>query len=81
MLFYYAKKFRSYHYSLLFFLEKDSELLYDIYEGEQNVAKRLLTDVVSVHKKLIDVVVYDALACNSVWMCDTLQYEKYCLNK
>jgi len=36
-------------------------------EGEQNVAKRLLADVVSVHKKLIDVVVYDALACNSVW--------------
>ena len=26
-------------------------------EGEQNVAKRLLTDVVSVHKKLIDIVV------------------------
>ena len=37
-------------------------------EGEQNVAKRLLTNVISVHKKLIDVVVYDALACNSVWI-------------
>ncbi|OOM72225.1 hypothetical protein [Clostridium sp. BL-8] len=37
-------------------------------EGEQNVAKRLLTDVVSVHKSLIEVVVYDALACNSVWI-------------
>ena len=37
-------------------------------EGEQNVAKRLLTDVVSVHKNLIDIVVYDALACNSVWI-------------
>ena len=37
-------------------------------EGEKNVAKRLLTDVVSAHKKLIDVVVYDALACNSVWI-------------
>ncbi|WP_242841888.1 transposase [Clostridium beijerinckii] len=37
-------------------------------EGEQNVAKRLITDVVRVHKNLIDVVVYDALACSSVWI-------------
>ena len=37
-------------------------------EGEQNVAKRLLTDVGSVHKNLVDVVVYDTLACNSVWI-------------
>ncbi|NOW06139.1 hypothetical protein [Clostridium beijerinckii] len=32
------------------------------------MAKRLLTDVLRVHKSLIDVVVYDALACNSVWI-------------
>lgn len=37
-------------------------------EWEQSEAKRLLTDVVSVHKRLIDVVVYDALAWNSVWI-------------
>jgi len=43
-------------------------------EGEQNVAKRLLTDVVSVHKKLIDVVVYDALACNSVWINHCIEH-------
>lgn len=42
-------------------------------EGEQNVAKRLLTDVLSVHKKLIDIVVYDALACNSVWINHCIQ--------
>ncbi len=36
-------------------------------EGEQNVAKRLLSRVVSIHKKFIDVVVYDALVCNSTW--------------
>ena len=44
-------------------------------EGEQNVAKRLLTDVVSVHKKLIDIVVYDALACNSVWINNCVKHE------
>lgn len=43
-------------------------------EGEQNVAKRLLTNVVSVHKKLIDVVVYDALACNSVWLNHCIEH-------
>lgn len=37
-------------------------------EGELNVAKRLLANVVSAHKRLIDIVVYDALACNSVWI-------------
>lgn len=43
-------------------------------EGEQSVAKRLLTDVVSVHKKFIDVVVYDALACNSVWINHCIEH-------
>jgi len=37
-------------------------------EGELNVAKRLISSVVKSHKKLIDVVVYDALACNSIWI-------------
>ncbi len=37
------------------------------HEGEQNVAKRLLSRVLSTHKKFIDVVVYDALVCNSTW--------------
>ena len=43
-------------------------------EGEQSVAKRLLTDVVSVHKKLIGVVVYDALDCNSVWINNCIEH-------
>ena len=37
-------------------------------EGELNVGKRLISNVMKSHKKLIDVVVYDALACNSVWI-------------
>ena len=37
-------------------------------EGELNVAKRLILSVVKSHRKLIDVVVYDALACNSIWI-------------
>ena len=37
-------------------------------EGELNVAKRLISSVVKSHKKFIDVVVYDALACNSIWI-------------
>ena len=37
-------------------------------EGELNVAKRLISSVVKSHKKLMDVVVYDALACNSSWI-------------
>jgi len=36
-------------------------------EGELNVGKRLISSVVKSHRKLIDVVVYDALACNSIW--------------
>ena len=43
-------------------------------EGEQSVAKRLLTDVMSVHKRLIEVVVYDALACNSVWINHCIEH-------
>ena len=37
-------------------------------EGELNVAKRLLSSVVQCHKRLMDVVVYNALACNSIWI-------------
>ena len=37
-------------------------------EGELNVAKRLITSVMKSHNKLIDVVVYDALVCNSMWI-------------
>jgi predicted transposase YbfD/YdcC len=34
-------------------------------EGELNVSKRLLTRVISQYKNFIDIVTYDALACNS----------------
>lgn len=37
-------------------------------EGEMTDAKRLITDIRSSYPKLIDVVVYDALACNSKWI-------------
>ncbi|MHC1747329.1 MAG: transposase [Cellulosilyticaceae bacterium] len=37
-------------------------------EGELTVAKRLLSRVVNEHKNTLDVVVYDALACNSNWI-------------
>jgi predicted transposase YbfD/YdcC len=37
-------------------------------EGELSVGKRLISSVVKSHTKLIDVVVYDALACNSIWI-------------
>ncbi|HEY8805902.1 MAG TPA: hypothetical protein VIM42_12515, partial [Clostridium sp.] len=37
-------------------------------EGELNVSKRLMSSVVKSHKSFIDVVVYDALACNSIWI-------------
>jgi hypothetical protein len=37
-------------------------------EGELNVAKRLISSVAKSHKNFVDVVVYDALACNSVWI-------------
>jgi hypothetical protein len=34
-------------------------------EGELNVSKRLLSRVISQHRNFIDIVTYDALACNS----------------
>ena len=37
-------------------------------EGELNVGKRLISNVVKSHNRLVDVVVYDALACNSIWI-------------
>lgn len=37
-------------------------------EGELTVAKRLIKRVSENHNKLIDVVVYDAIACNSEWI-------------
>ncbi|MDQ2087684.1 hypothetical protein RBH29_14740 [Herbivorax sp. ANBcel31] len=37
-------------------------------EGELTTAKRLIKRVVAEHKNLIDVVVYDAIACNSEWI-------------
>lgn len=37
-------------------------------EGELNVAKRLVSDVSRIYGNLFDVVVYDALACNSKWI-------------
>ncbi len=37
-------------------------------EGELTVAKRLLKRVVENHNGLIDVLVYDAIACNSEWI-------------
>ena len=37
-------------------------------EGEINVEKRLISRVSAEYIKFIDVVVYDALVCNSVWI-------------
>ncbi len=37
-------------------------------EGELNVAKRLISDISGNYKRFINVVMYDALACNSVWI-------------
>ncbi|WP_243450439.1 hypothetical protein [Desulfosporosinus sp. Sb-LF] len=33
-----------------------------------NVGKRLIADVAKSHRNLMDVVVYEALACNSIWI-------------
>ncbi len=44
-------------------------------EGELTVAKRLLTRVVKTHRNLIDVVVYEALACNSSWINHCLDHD------
>jgi len=40
----------------------------DTGEGELIAARRLLNKAVSAHKGFIDVVTYDALACNSVFI-------------
>jgi hypothetical protein len=40
----------------------------DTGEGELIAAKRLLNRAVSAHRGLVDVVTYDALACNSVFL-------------
>lgn len=40
----------------------------DKYEGELTAAKRLISDASSAYYKAADVVVYDALACNSQWI-------------
>ncbi len=44
-------------------------------EGELTVAKRLITSVMAKHKKLIDIVVYDALVCHSVWINHCIEHE------
>jgi len=43
-------------------------------EGEQSAAMRMLSRVMANHKQLLDVVVYDALVCNSVWINTCLSY-------
>lgn len=45
----------------------------DTGEGELIAAKRLLKRAVSTHKALIDVITYDALACNSVFLNECLK--------
>jgi len=47
---------------------KHREEANDTGEGELITARRLLNKAVSAHKGLIDVVTYDALACNSVFL-------------
>ena len=37
-------------------------------EGELTVAKRLLERVRQTYNSMVDIVVYDALACNSIWI-------------
>ena len=48
--------------------------VYDIKNGLNKLSEGL-AGVVSNHKKLIDVVVYDALACNSVWINHCVRYD------
>jgi hypothetical protein len=63
-------------------------------EGELTAAKRLINRVSKEHKNFVDVIVYDALACNSEWInaciksgVDTVvrvkkeQYKKYKRNE
>ena len=45
----------------------------DTGEGELIAAKRLLNRAVSAHRGLVDVVTYDALACNSVFLNECLK--------
>lgn len=45
----------------------------DTGEGELITAKRLLNSVVSAHKGMIDVIAYDALACNSIFINHCLE--------
>ena len=51
---------------------KHREQANDTGEGELIAAKRLLNKAVSTHKGLVDVVTYDALACNSVFLNECL---------
>ena len=44
----------------------------DTGEGELITAKRLLNRAISTHKGLVDVITYDALACNSVFLNECL---------
>ena len=37
-------------------------------KGELTAAKRLIKRVSNDHKDFVDVIVYDALACNSEWI-------------
>jgi len=51
---------------------KHREEANDTGEGELTAAKRLLNRAVSTHKGLIDVITYDALACNSIFLNECL---------
>ena len=48
-------------------------------EGELIAEKRLIADIRSSYPKLIDVVVYDALACNSKWINHCLDSKDDCV--
>ena len=37
-------------------------------EGELISSKKFISDVVGTYRNIVDVVVYDALACNSLWI-------------
>ena len=43
-------------------------------EGELSVAKRLLERALTNHANLLDIVVYDALACNAGWFNSCIQH-------
>lgn len=44
-------------------------------ERELTVAKRLLEKVCQTYNRMVDIVVYDALACNSVWINHCIKYK------